>query len=184
MPASAAFDPAHPDIAADARESRRAEDGVRPDRRRPEARRKAGIAPFTVMSCDNIPRQRPSSPQNAVVGLGGTGRTRPLPTGSGRMSPSPTPWSTASRRRPAERERRFRSATISGIEDNWPVFCEEFKQWVLEDKFPAGRPALEKVGVTFVADVAPYEHDEDPHPQRRACRDRLSGGAAGHPFRA
>ncbi len=33
-----------------------------------------------------------------------------------------------------------------GIEDNWPVFCEEFRQWVVEDKFPAGRPALEKVG--------------------------------------
>eukprot|EP01035_Chromulina_nebulosa_P050297 gene50297-68372_t len=44
-----------------------------------------------------------------------------------------------------------------GIEDGWPVFCEEFKQWVLEDKFPLGRPALEDVGVTFVADVAPYE---------------------------
>ncbi|HLV84334.1 MAG TPA: mannitol dehydrogenase family protein, partial [Devosia sp.] len=44
------------------------------------------------------------------------------------------------------------------IEDNWPVFCERFKQWVLEDNFPAGRPALEKVGVQFVTDVAPYEH--------------------------
>ena len=37
-----------------------------------------------------------------------------------------------------------------GIEDQWPVFCEEFKQWVLEDKFPLGRPALETVGVQFV----------------------------------
>ena len=43
------------------------------------------------------------------------------------------------------------------IDDAWPVFCEEFKQWVLEDNFPAGRPALEKVGVQFVPDVAPYE---------------------------
>ncbi len=45
-----------------------------------------------------------------------------------------------------------------GIDDAWPVFCEEFKQWVLEDNFPEGRPALEKVGVQFVLDVAPYEH--------------------------
>ncbi len=37
------------------------------------------------------------------------------------------------------------------------MFCEEFSQWVIEDKFPAGRPALEKVGVTFTSDVAPYE---------------------------
>ena len=38
------------------------------------------------------------------------------------------------------------------------MFCESFRQWVLEDNFPAGRPALEKVGVQFVADVAPFEH--------------------------
>ena len=44
-----------------------------------------------------------------------------------------------------------------GVDDNWPVFCEEFRQWVVEDKFPAGRPALETVGVTFTSDVAPYE---------------------------
>nr|WP_272213485.1 mannitol dehydrogenase family protein [Marinicella sp. W31]MDC2879442.1 mannitol dehydrogenase family protein [Marinicella sp. W31] len=44
-----------------------------------------------------------------------------------------------------------------GIEDNWPVFCEGFKQWVLEDDFPLGRPALEEVGVAFVDDVSPYE---------------------------
>ncbi|MDB5623008.1 MAG: mannitol dehydrogenase, partial [Devosia sp.] len=36
--------------------------------------------------------------------------------------------------------------------------CENFRQWVLEDNFPAGRPALEAVGVQFVPDVAPYEH--------------------------
>ena len=44
-----------------------------------------------------------------------------------------------------------------GVEDLWPVFCEEFKQWVIEDRFCAGRPELEKVGVTFTEDVAPYE---------------------------
>jgi mannitol 2-dehydrogenase len=44
-----------------------------------------------------------------------------------------------------------------GVEDNWPVFCEEFRQWVVEDTFTSGRPALDKVGVTFTNDVAPYE---------------------------
>ncbi len=33
---------------------------------------------------------------------------------------------------------------IFDIEDNWPVYCEEFKQWVLEDNFPAGRPGVGK----------------------------------------
>jgi len=44
-----------------------------------------------------------------------------------------------------------------GIEDAAPVVCEPFHQWVLEDNFPNGRPRLEKVGVEFVDDVAPYE---------------------------
>jgi mannitol 2-dehydrogenase len=55
-----------------------------------------------------------------------------------------------------DRERDMLAADF-GIADAWPVFCERFKQWVLEDHFPAGRPALEKVGVQFVPDVAPYE---------------------------
>jgi len=37
------------------------------------------------------------------------------------------------------------------------VFCEDYIQWVLEDKFVNGRPALESVGVEIVEDVAPYE---------------------------
>ncbi len=44
-----------------------------------------------------------------------------------------------------------------GIVDTWPVTCEPFIQWVVEDKFSDGRPAFEKVGVQFVPDVGPYE---------------------------
>jgi mannitol 2-dehydrogenase len=44
-----------------------------------------------------------------------------------------------------------------GIRDNWPVFCEPFRQWVLEDHFPTGRPMLEEVGVTFTSEVAAFE---------------------------
>ena len=55
-----------------------------------------------------------------------------------------------------DRERAILRDTY-GVEDNWPVFCEEFRQWVVEDKFNSGRPALETVGVTFTSDVAPYE---------------------------
>src|SRR6185436_14169483 len=45
-----------------------------------------------------------------------------------------------------------------GVSDAWPVFCERFRQWVVEDHFPTGRPALEEVGVQCVADVTPFEH--------------------------
>lgn len=44
------------------------------------------------------------------------------------------------------------------LEDKWPVVCEPFIQWVIEDKFACGRPAWEKVGATFVPDVIPYEN--------------------------
>lgn len=45
----------------------------------------------------------------------------------------------------------------SGVEDAWPVVCEPFIQWVIEDDFIAGRPAWENVGAQFVKDVLPYE---------------------------
>jgi len=45
----------------------------------------------------------------------------------------------------------------SHIEDAWPVVCESFTQWVIEDDFSTGRPAWEDVGVQFVEDVMPYE---------------------------
>ncbi|MRH99833.1 mannitol dehydrogenase family protein [Kriegella sp. EG-1] len=43
------------------------------------------------------------------------------------------------------------------LQDEWPVTCEPFIQWVIEDNFSNGRPDLEKVGVQFVSDVKPYE---------------------------
>ncbi len=44
------------------------------------------------------------------------------------------------------------------IKDQWPVVCEPFIQWVVEDKFSAGRPEWEKVGVQFVENVVPFEN--------------------------
>ena len=44
-----------------------------------------------------------------------------------------------------------------GVHDAWPVPCEPFLQWIVEDRFCNGRPDLASVGVTFVDDVGPYE---------------------------
>ncbi len=44
-----------------------------------------------------------------------------------------------------------------GLADRWPVVCEDFLQWVVEDRFVQGRPAWEEVGAQFVEDVTPYE---------------------------
>jgi mannitol 2-dehydrogenase len=47
--------------------------------------------------------------------------------------------------------------TEMGLKDEWPVTCEPFTQWVIEDNFSNGRPAWERVGAQFVPDVTPYE---------------------------
>jgi fructuronate reductase len=43
------------------------------------------------------------------------------------------------------------------LRDTAAVITEPFSQWVIEDRFVAGRPAWDKVGAEMVADVAPYE---------------------------
>ena len=155
-PATQRFDPTHPDIAADAKDRLAAPKtafglilaGLK-------RRRDAGTRPFTVMSCDNIPGNGHVT-QNAVVGLAElfdhefAGWVRNNVTFPNGMVDRITPATT-------DRERDL-LAKDYGIADNWPVFCENFRQWVLEDNFPAGRPALERVGVQFVKDVAPFEH--------------------------
>lgn len=50
-----------------------------------------------------------------------------------------------------------RLGKINGHEDRVPVYCEDYVQWVIEDRFPAGRPAWERVGVEFTDDVSKYE---------------------------
>jgi mannitol 2-dehydrogenase len=46
---------------------------------------------------------------------------------------------------------------LGSVEDAWPVMCEPFTQWVLEDDFGVGRPEYEDAGVQLVHDVEPYE---------------------------
>jgi mannitol 2-dehydrogenase len=52
---------------------------------------------------------------------------------------------------------RADSARRYGIEDVWPVVCEDFVQWVLEDSLAAGRPSFADAGVQLVEDAVPYE---------------------------
>jgi mannitol 2-dehydrogenase len=44
-----------------------------------------------------------------------------------------------------------------GIDDGWPVVCEQFRQWVIEDRFVAGRPRWENAGALFTDDVHDWE---------------------------
>ncbi|CAM3562710.1 mannitol dehydrogenase family protein [Paracoccus nototheniae] len=148
------FDAAHPDMAHDA---------ANPDAPRSvfgmllaalRMRRAADHAPFTILSCDNLP-------ENGHV----CARTV---TGLARLSdPALADWIAATIAFPnsmvdcitpatSDRERALVRDHF-GIIDAAPVVCEPFRQWVLEDNFPQGRPALETVGAQFVADVSRHE---------------------------
>lgn len=153
--ASGSFNPQHPAIAEDGRNPASPKTVFGLIVAGLKARRDRGVQPFAVMSCDNIPHNGKVT-KNAVVGLAALSD----PAFANWIGENVAfPNSMVDRITPAtgERERNIARDDFS-IDDNWPVFCEEFKQWVMEDNFPAGRPALEKAGVQFVSDVAPYEH--------------------------
>src|SRR6478609_1750218 len=118
------------------------------------ARRDAGQEPFTVMSCDNLP------------GNGDVART--MMTAYARLKdPALADWMDEHVSFPNGMVDRITPVTVQddidrlveefGVEDGWPVVCEPFTQWVLEDHFTQGRPALEAAGVQLVEDVVPYE---------------------------
>lgn len=46
----------------------------------------------------------------------------------------------------------------NGTHDKAPVYCEDFIQWVIEDKFANGRPKWEEVGVEITDNVSAYEN--------------------------
>jgi mannitol 2-dehydrogenase len=153
-PATQTFDSGHPDIVADAGNIEAPKTAFGLIVAGLKRRRAAGVPPFTAMSCDNIPGNGHVT-ENAVAGLA---KLADPELGSWIRANVAFPNSMVDRITPAttDRERAFLRDKY-GLEDNWPVFCEEFRQWVVEDRFPAGRPALDAVGVTFTADVAPYE---------------------------
>jgi mannitol 2-dehydrogenase len=117
-------------------------------------RRSRGLAPFTVMSCDNLQDNGRLSRRVFTTfarlrdpGLGDwVEREVRFPNS---MVDRITPVTTDADR--AEIRERF------GIEDRWPVVCEPYTQWVLEDTFTAGRPPYEQAGVQVVDHVEPYE---------------------------
>ncbi|VEF11247.1 mannitol dehydrogenase [Pseudomonas fluorescens] len=117
-------------------------------------RRESGTPAFTVMSCDNLPH-------NGAV------TRKALLAFAALLDPELRQWidenvsfpnAMVDRITPmTSTAHRLQLADKHGIDDAWPVVCEPFVQWVLEDKFVSGRPAWEKVGVQFTDDVSPYE---------------------------
>jgi mannitol 2-dehydrogenase len=119
-----------------------------------DRRRRAGLTPFTVLSCDNL-QANGAATRNAVVGFA---RLRDEVLARWIADNVCFPSSMVDRITPSTGpEEREDVARTFGIDDRWPVITEPFSQWVVEDCFPAGRPPLEQVGVRFVRDVADHE---------------------------
>lgn len=113
-----------------------------------------GVAPFTVLSCDNFPHNG-NAAKTAFVSFATL------------RSPALAAWIAASVSFPNSMVDRItpsvspaqkqRLNELAGWDDDVPVFSEGFSQWVVEDRFCNGRPALETVGVQFTDEVSAYE---------------------------
>jgi mannitol 2-dehydrogenase len=119
-----------------------------------DRRRKRNLAPFTVMSCDNVQ---------------GNGHViqKVLLEFAEMHDPSLRQWVAENVTFPNSMVDRITPATTPadkafvterfGVDDQWPVVAEPFRQWVIEDNFCNGRPQWERVGAELIQDVAPYE---------------------------
>lgn len=117
-------------------------------------RHERGLAPFTVLSCDNIP-DNGHVVKNAVLGM------------AEKRSPELAAWiaehvsfpgTMVDRIVPAATQESLAEITRElGVEDPCAISCEPFIQWVVEDNFVAGRPEWELAGVQMVQDVLPWE---------------------------
>jgi mannitol 2-dehydrogenase len=118
-----------------------------------EGRRAAGREPLTILSCDNLPGNGDVA-RAAIVAVAerrGTELAR-------YVDACAFPNSMVDRITPQTREldRAWLRDEV-GIDDGWPVVCETFRQWVVEDRFAAGRPQWEDVGVLFTDRVHDWE---------------------------
>ena len=120
------------------------------------ARKAAGLPPFTVLCCDNLP-------ENGRVVRGVVLELARL------MDPELADWIAADGAFPSTMVDRIVPATtaadldrlqaLTGYRDEAPVMHEPFRQWVVEDDFVGGvRPDLGAAGAQLVDDVTPFEH--------------------------
>ncbi len=154
-PASGALNEAHPDIRHDlaAHDLPRSAPGLLVAAL--AARRAAGTPPFTVLTCDNLPANgetvkrvltRYATLVSPDLGAWVDGEVACPSTMVDRIVPATTPQDKAA------------IGAALGLKDARPVVTEPFTQWVVEDRFPAGRPDLAAVGVQMANDVTPFEH--------------------------
>ncbi|MFZ4863288.1 mannitol dehydrogenase family protein [Sphingobacterium sp. Mn56C] len=118
-------------------------------------RRKYNHGGLTILSCDNLQHNGNTAKKAFLTFLAA-------------QDPALAAWAETFITFPNSMVDRITPATTaaditrlnaaSGWDDKAPVYCEDFHQWVIEDNFAAGRPALERVGVQFTNDVTAFEN--------------------------
>ena len=151
--ATGTLDEAHPDIVQDLRREAwpRSVPGLLTEALR--RRRDAGAPPCTVLVCDNLA-------SNGATVARIVGRYAALSDPSLAAYVADTiafPCTMVDRIVPATRDEDRAAVEALGYRDAWPVVAEPFTQWVIEDRFAAGRPHWEAAGALLVADVHPFE---------------------------
>eukprot|EP00920_Eleutheroschizon_duboscqi_P005124 GHVT01011852.1.p1 GENE.GHVT01011852.1~~GHVT01011852.1.p1 ORF type:complete len:262 (+),score=46.28 GHVT01011852.1:4528-5313(+) len=119
-----------------------------------QLRRAAGVQPFTVLSCDNLPEN-------------GTVLKQMVLEFAELLDPTLALWIKDNVGFPRTMVDRITPVTGPehrdilrgdfGVEDEWPVVAEDFRQWIIEDSFCNSRPQWESVGAILVSDVQSYE---------------------------
>ncbi|QEH93446.1 mannitol dehydrogenase family protein [Dermacoccus abyssi] len=117
-------------------------------------RRDAGVTPFTVMSCDNLP----GNGHVARKMITAFAELKDPEIAAYMRENVEFPNSMVDRITPVTAPEDIAELSETfGLDDGWPVVCEPFAQWVLQDSFTDGRPSFEDAGVQVVDDVEPYE---------------------------
>ena len=152
-PKGGGFDATHPDILHDAAHPDTPKTAFGAMVAALKLRRAQGIGPFTCQSCDNL-QGNGAILRQTVVGL--AQMTDPV-LADWIDATCSFPNSMVDCIVPATGPNELVLARDFGIEDAAPVTHENYRQWVIEDAFCAGRPDWDKVGATFTDDVHAYE---------------------------
>ena len=152
-PATGTLDEGHPDIVHDLANPARPRSAIGFIVEAISRRVSAGIAPFTLLSCDNLPGN--GHVLKRIVTQFAELRDPALAAVIRNVA---SPSTMVDRIVPATTDGdRSAVAAAMGFEDAWPIMTEPFRQWVIEEDFPLGRPAWEKAGALFVQDVSAFE---------------------------
>ncbi|MEM1376920.1 MAG: mannitol dehydrogenase family protein [Pseudomonadota bacterium] len=152
-PATGEFDSGHADILHDAKNTRKPRTAFGAMIEALRLRRAAGVSPFTCLSCDNL-QGNGAILRRTVVSLA---RLMDADLASWIERECTFPNSMVDCIVPATGEKELKLARSFGVDDQAPVTHENFRQWVIEDKFCAGRPPWEKADVTFSDNVHAFE---------------------------